>query len=725
MEFFAHSENQLGRRHSLEAHLRETASRAAKFASPFGGEELARLAGLWHDLGKFHSDFQQYLRDPQAPHGPDHSSAGAVLAASAVQLLSFTIGGHHAGLPSREELKCRLERKSIDPRIAEATTAAFLAMPELEPQDQVVLPEWLHEGGEGTGDRDHPAHRLDLFIRMLFSALVDADFLDTEAHFDSEKAERRTIELEIADLWDRMDAHHKRLLEAPATELNRMRNEIYESCVSAGNQSPGFFRLTVPTGGGKTLSSMAFALRHMLCHDLDRVIVAIPYTSIIEQTADVYREVFEGAVLEHHSSVDGSEDADPVTYKHQWSRLAAENWDAPIIVTTTVQLFESLFASRSGRCRKLHNLAKSVLILDEVQTLPAEILEPILDVLRELAARYAVSVVFCTATQPALAEGPYAKVLNDARHIVSSPERYFSALRRVTYDMPAVSGAWAWERVASEMRAVPQCLTVVNTKADALALLNALDDPEALYLSTSLCGAHRRQVLGRVRNLLAQNRACRLVSTQVVEAGVDLDFPLVLRAVGPLDRIVQAAGRANREGKLGREGGRVVVFDPQEGKAPPGVYRTALDTARAFLARGCDLHNPLEYAEFFRALYQAVDLDREGIQDLRAALDFPKVATRFRLIRDDSIAVVVHYPPGLTDVERLLGLARRQSGTPRWLFRALQPYVVGLRRRAAEKCLRVGLLEPVVDGLFHWLGPYDAVRGLDASAGMNPTDLIV
>jgi CRISPR-associated endonuclease/helicase Cas3 len=389
---------------------------------------------------------------------------------------------------------------------------------------------------------------------------------------------------------------------------------------------------------------MAFALKHALVHGLDRVIVAIPYTSIIEQTADVYRNIFgETSVLEHHSAViTGHDGCDPLSYQDVWSRLASENWDAPIVVTTTVQLFESLFAHRPSACRKLHNIARSVLVLDEVQTLPPQLLTPILDVLQDLVEHYSVSVVLCTATQPALQDGPYLKGLSNIREIVPDPPRYFAALRRVHYTLPAADERWDWERVAVEMRNTAQCLAIVNTKPDALQLLDALNDSTALHRSTLLCGAHRRDVLHEIRRRLDIGEPCRLIATQVVEAGVDLDFPLVLRAIGPLDRIVQAAGRCNREGRLAS--GRVVVFWPAEGKVPPGAYRTGTDTAISLLSRPqVDLHDPTLYRTYFELLYQAVETDVKGIQNLRQALDYPEVAQRFRLIEDDTAAVVVRY----------------------------------------------------------------------------------
>lgn len=725
-EMYAHSENAAGLRHVLVDHLRDTALKAAEFAASFGAEELARLAGLWHDIGKFHPDFQTYLQQPDAHRGPDHSSTGAVFAAeSGVEALAFLVAGHHGGLPSREELKDRVARKKADVRIAESVAIAMESVPDLQPDGDMPFPSWLGQQ-ERDANPDRLQRRLEFFLRMLFSALVDADFLDTERHFEGEKAAvRSSTEISIEGLWRRMEAHHESLLREPQTELNQLRNEIYDACVASAEKEPGLFRLTVPTGGGKTLSGMAFALRHALHHGFERVVVAIPYTSIIEQTADIYRKVFEKGVLEHHSAVDSPQEPDPVSFHQQWARLAAENWDAPVVVTTTVQLFESLFANRPSRCRKLHNLTRSVVIVDEVQTLPAERLEPILDALGDLVDRYSVSAVLCTATQPALAEGPYAEFLARAAEIVPSPERFFAALRRVTYETPAVGEAWSWERVAEVVRGANQCLAVVNTKADAFRLLEALRDPEALHLSTSLCGAHRRQVLDSVRTLLEQDRPCRLVSTQVVEAGVDLDFPVVVRAVGPLDRIVQAAGRANREGTLGPGGGRVIVFRPEEGREPPGVYRTGSDVARGLLCREVDLHDPSIYTHYFRSLYQAVDLDRDAIQRLRAALDYPEVAARFRLIPDDGVPVVVPYKPAETEIRKLLELASSRAGSPRWVFRGLQPFVVNLRRRSLDECRRTGLTEEVVEGLFNWLGPYDEVRGLDPSIERKPEDLII
>ena len=560
---------------------------------------------------------------------------------------------------------------------------------------------------------------------MVFSALVDADFLDTEGHFEPEQAAQRGQGVGLGELWRRFEPAQLTLSGWQQGQLNEIRHEIYQACLRAADNPPGLFSLTVPTGGGKTRSGMAFALRHALAHSFDRVIVAIPYTSIIEQTVDVYRGIFGAeSVLEHHSAVTPHDDpSDPLSYQEVWARLASQNWDAPIVVTTTVQLFESLFANRPSTCRKLHNIARSVIILDEVQTLPPELLTPILDVLQDLVDHYHVSVLLCTATQPALQDGPYLRGLRDVREIIADPAQYFAALKRVRYELPAPDERWTWERVASEMQSADQGLAIVNTKQDALRLLDALDDPTAFHLSTLLCGAHRRDVLREIRRRLAAGEVCRVVSTQVVEAGVDLDFPLVLRALGPLDRIVQAAGRCNREGRLAA--GRVVIFVPEEGALPPGAYKIGTDTALSLLNRpGADLHDPLLYRTYFERLYQAIDLDKKRIQCRREALDYPEVAQRFRLIEDDTAPIVVRPDNYRHEVDTLLSLLRRAEETPRWLLRRLQPYIVGARTRLIPDYHREGLLNEVAPGVWEWLGQYDAVRGLTV-ANRDPADLVI
>lgn len=720
---FAHSPGETGKPQDLWEHLQQVANLTAAAASKLDARDMGYWAGLWHDLGKVHPHWQAYLRQGIRSGGPDHKGAGAVLALHYAPGLAPIIAGHHGGLKDAGDIKSWLQARQRESYIQEALERARTCWPGILPTGRILIPPHVNRDPL-TGE---------FFTRLLFSALVDADRLDTEAHASPSRAVLREAQARTpAQLLEQLKQYMAKLSGHRTDPVGQARHRVYTAALEAADQAPGFFRLTVPTGGGKTLSGLAFALAHAARHGLDRVIVAIPYTSIIEQTADVYRRVLgDEVVLEHHSSMEPPEDPDNLTPTEVWASLAAENWDAPVVVTTTVQLFESMFSNLPSRCRKLHNLARSVIILDEVQTLPTTLLEPILDGLQQLVSHYGSSVVLCSATQPALGESPYLKGLPNVREIAPDPPGLFAALRRVEYELPAAVESWTWERVAEEMRKSRQVLTVVNTRADARALLDALDDPTALHLSTLLCGAHRRDVLAEVRRRLEHDEPCRLVATQVVEAGVDLDFPVVLRALGPLDRIVQAAGRCNREGR--RPAGRVLVFRPAQGGLPPGPYRTATETTEMLLAQGpCDLHDPALYWHYFSILYQRTELDIHDIQALRRQLRFATVAHRFRMIPEETVPVVVRYegPTGARHLERLEALRSEaaRSGTPgRWFWRRLQPYLVQVPRHLLTRYQAEGLvgefLPGVVPGLWEWRGRYDQVRGLVEGAP-DPSDWV-
>ncbi len=704
--YYAHSRNPQGRRQTLVTHLHNVADLAADFAAAFGAGEPARYLGLWHDLGKFNPEFQRYLLTCEANpaargHGPDHKAAGAQLAKRHLNVIAMLIQAHHGGLQTPTDFKTWLAQKATDPAIARSLEQAQREIADLEPGGPIPLPNYTEpQAGE-------------LFLRLLFSALVDADRLDTERHFQPERSAQRGADVTMAELWERFERNQQKVSGQHGDTVNQARHAIYQACLAAADHPPGLFRLTVPTGGGKTRSAMAFALRHALRYGQRRVIVAVPFISITEQTADVYREIFhtEGdvrpVVLEHHSAAAGREDEDDFHPHQVWARLAAENWDAPIIVTTTVQLFESLFSNQTSHCRKLHRLARSVIILDEAQTLPPHLLDPILDALRQLCEHYGTTVVLATATQPAF-EAIRAFSGLPATEIVPNAAHFFTVLKRVSYDW-RTEPALTWAEVASVMREEShQALAVVNTKKDALALLDALNDPGALHLSTSLCGAHRRHVIEEVKRRLRTGESCKLVSTQVIEAGVDLDFPLVLRALGPLDSIIQAAGRCNREGRLER--GRVIVFRPAEGGLPVGIYRTATDITGAL--RGGDHLDPDDPAvprRYFQRLFQTVETDREHIQKLRAELNYPEVARRFRMIDEDTESLAVHYD---AEVGEMLKRLRQGAPDARLLLRRLQPYLVSVRRHQAERYRQLGLIAEVLPGLGEWLGAYDPIRGL-------------
>lgn len=699
-------------------HLRAVAALASQLADTFGASDLAYHMGLWHDLGKFSSEFQTYLLQAEAgrrSRGPDHKAAGVRIALQHdLGPVALVLQGHHGGLKNRQDLKRWLEQHSEG--TASVLHRAQQAIPDLLPDSRLTIPDYAMP-------RRSP-RELEFFLRFLFSALVDADFLDTERHFSASKSAYRGSNVTLTELWTRFQEDQRRFNDVPDTPVNRSRQQIYRACINAASLPPGLFRLTVPTGGGKTRSGMGFALRHGLEHGHRRVIVAVPFITITQQTAGVYREIFESPgdgvspVLEHHSgTAEPMEDSDGFSREAVWARLAAENWDAPIIVTTTVQLFESLFANNTSRCRKLHRLANSIIILDEAQSLPAHLLDPILDALRELCTNYDSTVVLSTATQPAFDAIPVFKRL-DACEIVPAPERHFRALNRVEYEW-RVDEPLSWHEAASVMRAESQALAILNTKRDALALLDALNDPRALHLSTLLCGAHRSRVINDVTRRLAAGEPCRLVATQVVEAGVDLDFPLVLRALGPLDSVIQAAGRSNREGKL--DTGRVVVLEPAEGGLPRGAYQRATQTTRTLLNAGpLDLDDPNSIRAYFERLYQLEDTDRDNIQKKREELDYPEVAHRFRMIDDHTVEVVITTYGAEEERQRVRALiAKLRAGAPptRRLLRQLHPYTVSLWHGQALEHQQQGFVstEEVAPGLWEWLGRYDQVRGLRAS----------
>jgi len=720
IEFHAHSANEDGICHGLIDHLTAVAKIAGEFCTPFDSHDAGYYAGLWHDVGKFNQEFQRYLAG-EFRRGPDHKGAGAKLALQHLEPLALLIQGHHGGLPPMRHCKGWINGKYENPATAKAIKHARQAMPELEPTARITRPEWT---------RKDP-HRAELWLRMVFSALVDADYLDTEAHFNPQQAAQRGPSVSMTDLWQIFSERHRKVKTgAPAGAVNVVRSEVYEACLAAAEKPPGIFRLAVPTGGGKTLSGMGFALRHAVNHGLNRVIVAVPFISITQQTASVYQGFLgDEAVLEHHSSAE-VDDPDEYDAKAIWARLASENWDAPIVVTTTVQLFNSLFSNRTSSTRKLHNLAQSVIILDEAQALPPTLLEPILDGLRDLSENYGASVVLSTATQPAFqAIKPFAEV--KAHDIVPSPERHFQSLKRVRYEW-RTDAPLAWEEVADIMRETPQALAVVNTKKDALALLEALNDENALHLSTLLFGRHREAVIAEIRQRLDNGEGCHMVSTQVVEAGVDIDFPMVLRAVGPMDSIIQAAGRCNRNGRL--DEGKTIVFQAEEATLPRGTYRTATGRTVEMLSDGrSDLDDPDVVAEYFRRLYQDVDTDAKQVQERRRAFDYPEVAKRFQMIDDDTVSAVVtreeafkavNQPEEWPKVLNAVAALREGNKNARQLLRQLQPWSVSLYRREALEKERAGLLDEIMPGLYEWRGAYDAVAGIGGVTTIDPDTLI-
>lgn len=674
-----------GREQTVLEHLDAAAAACARSASAFGAGEQGRLAGLAHDIGKYSGAFQRRIRGEDIR--VDHSTAGAWECAKLGQLpAAFAVMGHHGGLPDGGGKTDGPDQGTFCGRMNKA--AAGRLAPYDAWKGEVVLPR-----APLPFPLASPSEMM-FFTRMLYSALVDADFLDTEAFMDGGSCRGGGGPVEVLDQTLQAHLAGWSPRESP---LNGQRSALLRRCTEQGEaQGPGLFTLTLPTGSGKTLSSLAFALRHAKTHGLRRIVYVLPYTSIIEQNAQVFRDILgEDDVLEHHSGVlyDLSEDADP-----QARRLAkaAENWDRPVVVTTAVQFFESLYAARSSKCRKLHNLAQSVIILDEAQMLPIPYLRPCVFALAQLAAHYRASVVLCTATQPAL--GPlFREFLPDRPPVELCPaETYQGALfRRVTFRR---EGVLSPQELAGRLSALPQVLCVVNRRKAAQELYHLLDGEGAFHLSTLMCPAHRKRVLAEIRRRLDEELPCRVVSTSLIEAGVDVDFPAVFREEAGLDSILQSAGRCNRGGKRSPDESVVTIFR-SEGK-PPALFRQNIDAGRYALDHSDRPDSPEAISLYFREL---LDLKGEEAQDAQGILPlmgderdrfpFCTVAERFHLIQEGTRTVYIPWEEGAGAADRLLAGERSRS-----LFREAGQYGVSVYPDHFGALDRAGALSLLEDG---------------------------
>lgn len=702
-------------------HLNKVAHLAAKFAGemfPEGPDrETTRqwgyFAGLWHDLGKFSDDFQNYLKTASDPHSDevaekvDHTTAGAKHAVSISplgHLIATAIASHHAGLlDARHESHASLEkrlRKSFGNEIPEITPPTEITSLPL-PQPPSFLSN-LSRSKESN-------FSLAFFQRMLFSCLVDADFLATESFMNPKQTSSR-VSLQTDIFEQALTLLENKIASfgppAPSDKVSGARATVVSDCTAAAASPPGIFTLTVPTGGGKTLSSLNFALRHAIAHGKQRIIYVIPFTSIIEQNASVFRETLkplgDNAVLEHHSNLSPEKESET-------SRLAAENWDAPIIVTTAVQFYESLYAAKTSRSRKLHNIANSVVILDEAQCIPVDYLTPCLSVLGELSKNYHTSTVLCTATQPSVAQSDDFPIgFPNSTEIIKDTEKLFSDLARVSV---SYRGTMTDQAVTSEINGAHQALCIVNTRKHARTLFDILSASadENYHLSTLMCPEHRLKVLDTVRQRLKDKLPVRLISTQLIEAGVDIDFPVVYRSMAGLDSIAQAAGRCNREGKL--ESGIVHIFHSEHPKSERYFADTA-SVGHEFL----DLHSddPLGTTAvqgYFNKYYhqQRNRWDHKNIldcfefggsPDLLFLFNYRTAADNFQLIESKQIPVIIPWDDkGKELVEKEL----RIESIPlhRKLLRALQRYTVQIYENEFKKNLHQ--FDSLRDGQFHVL----------------------
>lgn len=739
-----------GEAHLLNEHLREVARIAQEFASPLNSGNWAYLAGLWHDLGKYRPGFQQYIRqvngqdasiEGKLPSGSQktHSAAGALHALRSLEerfgaaggtlgrALAYVIAGHHAGLG---DWVAGLDTRLLGTGApnSECEYSESLATARERAGDLLALPESFTLASALAaipGPKSPQPLTTSLWIRMLFSALVDADFLDTERFLNIGQAERRAGYPPLTTYARQLGSHltekaaHVAHLGRDQDPVMRARAQVLQQCLTKAQLPAGVFTLTVPTGGGKTLSSLSFALQHALAHGHQRVIYAIPYTSIIEQTADVFGSIFGAAhVVEHHSQAD-IDDRD----ESQRSRLACENWDAPLIVTTNVQLFESLFAARTSRCRKLHNIANSVIVLDEAQLLPPDFLQPILDALNVLVTHYGVTVLLCTATQPTLGDSTRfdprqsMRGLPPATNIIDNEAELFAALQRVDIEWPAdLHTPLPTAELVSRLAEHECVLVVVNTRKDAAEIMNALDaatGDATVHLSAAMCGQHRADVIAHIRLRLkarrdgTDTRALRVVSTQLVEAGVDIDFPVVFRALAGLDSVAQAAGRCNREGLLpnGRRG-QAVVFVREIPKLLLQV-RNGAQATRSVVQGGGDALMPAAFERYFPLYYADFSSrDKHGIvehlrKNSKLEFEFRSAADKFRLVDGaDQVTVIVPYTSeSAASIEPLI-TQLSQGATDRWLLRKLQRYTVTVRRKLVATWQARGDVRELVPGMY-------------------------
>lgn len=627
----------------IEEHLRNVALLAKKFASEFSAGEWAFTVGIMHDIGKYSKEFQDMLAksvnedtNDEQQRGPDHSSAGAQEAIKRFQegigkLLAYCIASHHAGLlDANANGACLRERLN-------KMLKNYSACPEniLKISNITDLPIRFNKSKNDIG------FQLQFFVRMLFSCLVDADFLDTEAFMDKKKSQLRNKNEGLVDLRDKVIAEVN-VISNNDTAVNCARRSVFEQCIKSAQSNPGIFSLTVPTGGGKTLSSLAFALEHAIKHGMRRVIYVIPYTSIIEQNAEIFRNVCgDAAVLEHHCNFEFAQDS----YK---TRLAAENWDAPLIVTTNVQFFETLFHYRVSKCRKAHSIANSVIIFDEAQMLPVELLKPCMAIMKELTCNYRATIVLSTATQPVFNHSDEFRCgLEDIKEIIEKPHKLYQTLQRVSIQkLPLMSSA----EIAIQINKYEQVLCIVNTRKHARQLYEAVSNKENLYhLSALMCPVHRSETIACIKAALKSNKPCRVISTQLIEAGVDIDFPVVFRAAAGIDSIAQSAGRCNREGKLPNRG-KVFVFIPED-PAPPGFLRQSAETAESIMRRHEDILSLGAVKDYFRELYWRNEdrLDKNKILDRfgegAGKCDFPfrAIGEEFRWIENGMQTIVIPY----------------------------------------------------------------------------------
>lgn len=697
---------------SIEAHLKGTGELAETFAAEFGAAANGKLCGLAHDIGKYSDEFQLRLRGGKKV---DHATAGAIECFKIKAAFeAVCVIGHHSGLPN-------VGHKDADTTESQTFFGRKLraeqgGIPDYRKNwnGHIALPQdYFRPSGRGFATA--------FYIRMLYSCLVDADYIDTETFMNGD-AGRGNYE-PLSALCDKLTAYISKW-NNPTREIDILRQKILNSCIEKASAPRGIFSLTVPTGGGKTVASMAFALNHAVANSMKRIIYVIPYTSIIEQNAKVFRDILgQENVVEHHSSVsyELSENADELEYR---SALATENWDAPVIVTTAVQFFESLYANRSSKCRKLHNIANSVIIFDEAQMIPSNNLRPCVAAIAELVRAYNATAVLCTATQPAIDEMllEYSKK-ESVVELCPDVDGMFEKFRRTSFEK---EGRLTTDELVSRLESQQQVLCIVNTRKFAQEVYEALPSEGRFHLSTFMCPVHRKQKLDEIRERLKSGKTCRVVSTSLIEAGVDVDFPRVFREMAGLDSILQAAGRCNREGKRSAESSIVTVFE-SENKVNK-LIAVNRDAAEETVRDWTQPNTTSTIERYFKAYRDflrnddksgVITASEKGISG--CGLPFEWIAKEFKLIDQNTFTVYISVGEGKELISRL-----REGERSRELYRKAGMYSVSIYENHFNALINAGAAEPFGDhaAILTDLSLYSDEKGLatdvrDGSALFN------
>ncbi|KUG22845.1 crispr-associated helicase cas3 [hydrocarbon metagenome] len=713
MEYIAHSENNTNETHLLSKHLREAAEISSSFSWKEDYKSIFYLTGLLHDIGKYQAAFQEYIRNGGKRGSVPHASWGAGYARCRSMLeASFVIDGHHKGIPDNSTWKVDTEpfkRNEMD---------EFKDVVERFTEENSINESNFNK--ESLADISKtPSHR-EVFIRYLFSALTDSDWLSTEKHFDKTTSEiRPEITLPIEEMTNKLAAEFSKKSKEGA--INHMRNEARLKALEKATQPCGFYSLSLPTGMGKTLTSIAWALQHAQANNLNRIIIVLPFVNIIDQTAQILKDIFGSeVVLEHHSSFNEDDTVMMVSNENyslveQRKKLACENWNYPVILTTTVQFFESLFSNRPSKCRKVHNIAESVVIFDEVQTLPKDVILPTLQMLKDVQSIMKTSFLFCTATQPAFEKRKGFDGIDNIQPLINDSNEMYKETRRVEYKLlnklEPIDLSYLLDATSDKGTST---LIIFNTKKPALEFFNLAKNLEhwekKYHLSTGMCPDHRKMVIKDIRDDLAAKRKILVSSTQLIEAGVDFDFPVVFRALAPLEAIIQAAGRCNRENTLGPSGGKVFLFKLHDGGMPDKTYSACANHAEELIRMDIEqLHAPDNFNKYYAQVVNLyVNPDQYNINQARKAFNFQTVNDSYRIIRETTDGLYMY---NYSDESRqLFHSLEYKEFLSKDDYRRMQVYTVSVYRHFVIK--NSAMCKTMPQGFMVWYGNYDPQTGI-------------